>query len=421
MRNALFVLTGALLLCGCPSSRKISNQNIAHLYRKGPTLLTPVFTVYHESDSISRLYFKIDSEQLLYTRHGIDKEFEAGIRLSYRLTSSYESIEIIDSASTSVTDVNSENVKKEIIGSMKLKVAQGGSYLLHVRLVDARRGHEASAYITIDKTSINTRQNFLALSPSTGLPIFRNHITASEQVQLITRSKTSKLLVRYYKRDFPVAAPPYSIVVNKSFQYKADSTFTITLDGDSSALVNLPREGLYHFQHDTSRREGFTLFRFRGPYPEIGSPVQLVQPLLYITTAEEFDNLSKQEDAKAAADDFWLKMSGSKERAKELIRKYYSRVQEANTYFTSYLEGWKTDRGMIYIVYGPPAVVFRSNTAETWIYGQDKLMSQSSFTFARTVNPFTDNDYSMERSTVYKSGFQNAVTVWRQGRVYIEN
>ena len=42
----------------------------------------------------------------------------------------------------------------------------------------------------------------------------------------------------------------------------------------------------------------------------------------------------------------------SLERAKELIKNYYGRLQHANLFFTSYLEGWKTDRGMIFMIFG---------------------------------------------------------------------
>ena len=37
---------------------------------------------------------------------------------------------------------------------------------------------------------------------------------------------------------------------------------------------------------------------------------------------------------------------------------YYRRVRFANEEFTQYKDGWKTDRGMIYILFGPPNQVF---------------------------------------------------------------
>lgn len=420
MRKLFSVLIAALLFYGCPTSRKISNLNLSHLYKNNLILVHPKFTVHHETADSSRLYFGIDSEELLYTRQGIDQEFTANIGIHYRLMPSYESKDILDSGSVVITDVSPGNEKKQIIGSIMFRVSEGATYLLLATVEDKRRGQKITFYIPVDKSSSYTAQNFLTLSPATGAPLFRNYLAGNEEVRITSRIKADKLFVRYYNRSFPVAPPPHSVMAVKKFEYKADSVFTVELK-DQGATLTLPREGFYHFQLDSSKREGETLFRFALPFPEIGSAAQLIRPLIYITTDEEYEELIKSTDPKASADEFWLKMTGSRERAKELIRKYYTRVQEANALFTSYLEGWKTDRGMIYIVYGPPGVVFRTNTTEVWIYGQDRMMTQNSFTFARVQNPFTDNDYSMERTPVYKSSFQNAVSVWRQGRVFMDN
>ena len=82
------------------------------------------------------------------------------------------------------------------------------------------------------------------------------------------------------------------------------------------------------------------------------------------------------EDKKLALDKFWLAKAGSEERGKELIRKYYNRVQDANNYFSSYTEGWRTDRGMISIIFGKPNVVTRTRREEIWSYGEEPNNSQ---------------------------------------------
>ena len=62
---------------------------------------------------------------------------------------------------------------------------------------------------------------------------------------------------------------------------------------------------------------------------------------------------------KVALDDFWIKCGGNIDKARELIRIYYTRVFYSNYYFTSYKEGWRSERGMIYIIYGPPDKVYK--------------------------------------------------------------
>ena len=145
--------------------------------------------------------------------------------------------------------------------------------------------------------------------------------------------------------------------------------------------------------------------------------MDLALPLRYITTNDEYDQVIKGGNLKKSVDQYWLRIGGSPQRARELISAFYGRVQFANQYFTSYVEGWKTDRGMCYVVYGPPDIVYRSSASETWIYGEEGRYNSLSLTFTKVVNPFTSNDFRLNRSTALKSSWYRAVEFWRQGRV----
>jgi GWxTD domain-containing protein len=140
----------------------------------------------------------------------------------------------------------------------------------------------------------------------------------------------------------------------------------------------------------------------------------MVMPLRYITSKAEFKALFESEDKKKAVDDFWIKISGNKERAKNMIKLYYNRVQSANQYFVSDKEGWMTDRGMIYIVFGAPDIVYRDGTMETWKYGLQQASKSITFNFYRIENPFTNNDYWIDRSTNYTGPWNNAIEIWRR-------
>ena len=141
----------------------------------------------------------------------------------------------------------------------------------------------------------------------------------------------------------------------------------------------------------------------------------------YIMAKKEFDICMSSPDKKLAIDKFWLDIGGSSERAKELIRKYYGRVQEANKLFTSYQEGWKTDRGMIYVVFGAPNKVSKRKNGEVWTYGESGNPNAVFFQFIKVINPFTDNDYTLERNESFKMPWYQAVDLWRQGRIYLDN
>jgi hypothetical protein len=97
-----------------------------------------------------------------------------------------------------------------------------------------------------------------------------------------------------------------------------------------------------------------------------------------------------------------------------MIKRYYNRVVDANVFFSSYHEGWKTDRGLIYIVFGPPRIVYYSDEAEEWIYGEEGHSNSIKFRFYRIENPFTDNDFILEKSAGYREKWYEAVNMWRR-------
>jgi len=61
----------------------------------------------------------------------------------------------------------------------------------------------------------------------------------------------------------------------------------------------------------------------------------------------------------------------------ELMDEYYKRVSYANENFDGWKDGWETDRGMIYILFGPPDQVERTNPSmsnstlyQIWTYNR---------------------------------------------------
>ena len=99
---------------------------------------------------------------------------------------------------------------------------------------------------------------------------------------------------------------------------------------------------------------GFTIFNFGKGFPGTNRPLTMIEPLIYLSNKEAVDEMLFHPNPKIALDEFWLGITGNVERSRELIRIYYSRVLYANFFFSSFREGWKTERGMIYIIYGPP-------------------------------------------------------------------
>ena len=103
---------------------------------------------------------------------------------------------------------------------------------------------------------------------------------------------------------------------------------------------------------------------------------------------------------------------------KEHIKQYYLRAEVANKFFSSYREGWNTDRGMIFIIFGPPKYIFRSENGERWIYGSDNSVMSEEFFFHKIENPYSSNAYGLDRSPTLKATWNKMTEAWRNGRLF---
>jgi GWxTD domain-containing protein len=405
--------------CTSNSNQTASNQNVSKAYKTEKEVLHPSYAVFHRTGTISELHFKINSKELLYSKQTGSESFTARMRIHYRLISSYETKDIIDSATVNLTDLFS-NTPKDIIGKLDFSATFTNSYLLQVDLFDLNRNTTARTLINIDKLNHSTRQNYIVLSQKKKIPVFRNYLRTDEYFHIKYRDPSAKLNVRYYQREFPLPAPPFSTSNMMPFEYRADKIFSIQQDEKDTMGFTFSEPGFYHIQSDTFSKEGLTLFRFNNDFPQIKKPLQLLEPLRYLTSRQEYEAMSGSKSIKTAVDSFWVAAGGSHERARELVKKFYNRIEDSNNYFSSYLEGWRTDRGLIYIVYGPPNIVYKTSDSENWVYGEENNFNSLSFTFLKVINPFTDNDFRLERNQSYRTSWLNAVDMWRQGRVYAE-
>ncbi len=416
----IFSVSIIAVLAGCFSSNKVSVQNLSNQYRNDQHYLHPEYSLYHVNDSISLLYFKLDESELLYIRRNQADSFSAMVKIMCKVTESYDADRLLDTTSILLNFTSITNTKREYtVGSIPLKIKAGTTHLITADIIDLTSKKAEITYITADKTSPDCDQNFMLRNPANGYVVFSRAVDSATTYAIMYNKPVTKFYVNYYNRNFPVATPPFSIVEAKPFLYKPDSSFVLTPGTSGVALINLKRVGFYHIQVDSGTHYGMTIYRFEKHYPNVGEAYQMMTPLRYITTNDEFDHITGAKNVKQAIDEFWISTAGNtKERARALIRNYYNRVQDANRYFTSYEEGWKTDRGMVYVVYGPPSTIFRNSNTETWTYGEDKNYMTISFTFVKTNNPFSDNDYALQRQQQYRNLWYNAVDIWREGRVY---
>src|SRR5579875_538429 len=84
----------------------------------------------------------------------------------------------------------------------------------------------------------------------------------------------------------------------------------------------------------------------------------LNEDVVYIITDEEkqaFKRLKTDEEREQFVEEFWRRRDPTPDTEEnEYKEEHYRRIAYANDHYASGIPGWKTDRGMIYIKYGPP-------------------------------------------------------------------
>jgi GWxTD domain-containing protein len=414
-----FSLLIIVFLNAC-TSQKINQSSTDRLYKKENNELNSKYTVYHVNDSISELFYEISNEVLIYKKTDTSNYFYNDVKLFVK-TYSEDNLELLlDTASVYFKDRQTDAIVKSLSGNVFFKLKKSLNYYIEINVID---NHKKTIYqhnLYSNKESTNSRQNFLVYNPRQEV-LFNSYYKPDDVVYLQSARNKEKLYeVDFFKANFKLALPPFSLEQMQHFSYKPDSTFSVY---EKNGLVELalPQKGFFHLKTNNETKEGVTFYVYESSYPKIKNTEQMILATRYIMAKKEFDNCMLANDKKAAIDKFWLEIGGSNERAKELIRKYYGRVQESNKLFSSFQEGWKTDRGMIYIVFGAPNKVTKRKNGEVWTYGELGNPSSIVFSFIKVINPFTDNDYYLERSEAFKAPWYEAVDMWRQGRIYLDN
>ena len=404
-----------IVYSSCSSNSKISNKNLAYLYSPGTNFIHPEFKVVNISYDTSRLFFKIPAEELLYVKSDTGISFYTSFSVSYKLVPSFESKEIRDTGIVYYNFIQNDSIEF-ISGEMDLRVSSGFDYILQVFITDHHKNKAVSTFLTIDKTGDQSPNNFLLLDAFNNEPIMYDFVSTDTDIRIIsTLNDNDSIWLRYYEIEHRLPRPPFSVNQVHEVNFHAGTLQKIKFG--PTEIVSLQDEGIYHLHFDTLSREGVTIMRFEEDFPQITSASDLVEPLRYLTTNDEYQRLRNSENKKEAIDNYWLKLSGNRERGKVLIKQFYSRVQFSNQFFSSYREGWKTDKGLIYIIFGPPGTVYISDESESWNYGQLNSYSSLIFTFDKIDNPFTDNDYQLRRAAHYEVPWYRSVESWRSGRV----
>lgn len=417
-----FLIVGIFLLTATISCKSVKSYNSKPLknqvFANEKDQVDIDLRVYHVNDSLTRIYYKISTDNLLFKRIDTSSTFYANLLVGCKVLPEINSRTIIDSASVGMSFKFPEEGKDKFVeGVFSLKVKPTNFAYVDLWVIDNYKNLKHSNPVVINKRNKNVGQYYMVYGNNK--INYTNNFYAGDIVKIESNANQGQIIyVDCFFKELGPALPPFSTTKPDEFKYKPDSTFTIRLE--KSAELTMPARGFYHLRSLSAEQGGLSLFTFEKAYPGVSDIGEMINCTRYIMNKIEFENCKTASDQKLCIDNFWLTIGGSNERAKELLRKYYNRVTEANKAYTSYTQGWKTDRGMIFVNFGDPVNLYRSKSEEIWIYGPETDANSLKFIFKKTENPFSDNDYILQRSYIYQAPWFDMVDYWRQGRIMLD-
>lgn len=369
----------------------------------------------------SRLSLKIipvkESENKFKVRFQVEKieenpEFNS-YSFTYSILASY-SQEINSEASVLLTenDLSIDSERNWVFEkTIEIPPSQKTAIALFTAL-DTRQGDEYYYSVDLKSDYVFDQPNFAAYYANE-VSFDQTYLNAGESL-LFKTTGTPSLYSFFYPSSLEIPYPPMET-------RPAPVARELEVINEGDFFENVPKQfgkiGYYFIQSDTTASTGMLLKTTHDAFPRVKDWDEMIEMVTYISTRQELDKLHAAQDKKKALDEYWFSLTKNSEQAKDLIREYFRQVEFANILFSDFKEGWKTDKGMVYIVMGAPMEVNFFLDREVWTYGGSTESSKIRFTFARVKNILSPHYYTLNRSRAYQPIWFKNISLWRSGKM----
>lgn len=334
-----------------------------------------------EETQILKLYLKIPHKNLLFTKtdSGYNASFEitaiaydekgnqigGDTRLRSHTIPSYEA-----------TLLRSESLIDSLLfplpeGEYKMKIVVKD---LHSKNQGTRTVELLTPRIPIEHVSLSE----LSLLKD-GTPAVKNNFKPQDEVEIVYQiynfplilSNTSRAIIKREKKRtvlwdsrsiYPDSVKTEKCELDLSQFKRGNYQISISIISEDGRIVD---EKTKSFHIEISPLLDDEYFR------------EAINQLQYIATNEEIKRLkkAKPEDRESEWNSFWKEKDPTPStETNEFKEEYYRRIEYANAHYGGTQKGWRTDRGKIYIIYGPPDEIERypyelhSMPYEIWYY-----------------------------------------------------
>lgn len=416
----IYVLSFMILSAG-ESYSQLEEKTIRSESRQLFYLDPMVFFSKEKSKARLDVYVEIPMENLQFKKNPATKQYDADIL--YSVVIKNFAGEIVENET--VTDFVSTNKEeqKNLEGSSKFLVREfylnPGTYDLNVTLSDKNTKKELTLK---DKVQVpdfaNEKISFSNL-------MLISNISSEDGKKIITPLVNGNVdnLKEFYvffevynsQDESTVESYSYAVVDNKeNVVERGNLTYTLN-PGINKCFEKIKSTNLVYGDYvlDLKSNASGKLIAEKkfsnkmSGFPTNAKDLQLmIDQLVYIATDDQLskiDNARTTEDKQKKFIEFWKSKDPSPNTSKnELMIEYYRRIQTANDRYSHFIDGWKTDMGMVYVIFGEPDNIerypFQENTKpfEVWYYYNENkefvFVDESGFGDYRLTTPIWDVD-----------------------------
>ncbi len=406
----LLVFFIAIHFFSCSAPKKLRENQ----FGSNEFYFQPLVNILHQDNDTTILLLEFDADQLLYSRKSTYENFNAQLEVAIIIKKQQSKTDTLR-FNFSPPQMQESGVWREEI---PLPISFG-NYELLVELKDLNRRAQSEKKFSFLKNEQPSTFDARVTANSADEPIYSQYLVTGDTIHLdFPRFQNSEYPPAeiFALTEIPNLPPP--AFSNNSPEIPDSTSFSLTnLNFDGSRYHFIAENKSYLFRTKNSSQ----LYLYsNGDFPHTTALKDLIAPLRYITSKSEFEYIYNVRDPYASFCNFWKDCGGSEEKAKELISIFFRRVNTSNTYFSTTVPGWRTDRGMIYIIYGKPTRVENVGYSERWVYGDETIPGSFSFLFRYKKDNLSNNVYILQRDGLYRNSWEIAVNTWRQGRVFRE-
>lgn len=429
------VCLALLAASGCSSPERLgSNAQKPYLWESLPH--HPQLAWHRHTSDSAALYVRIPASEPLHLRGGAGTPF----RFSLDVELLVEPLEWPDSEGSSPPATllhrfrwkdRANPEKRELVERFVFPLPVGRYRIVHT-VRDGNRGSDVTGVTLMDAWSADAPVRCLAVNLDTGEPAWEHALPAGARAAWLL--PPDRMAVRLeHAHLHPVDSFPSAPFLDRK---RSALTFPDSTQLQRARLTSaedlrqLPsgtwsgwglvewdaQPGTHRWVPDRQPRPWLMAVR-RPHFPVMRDVDEMIRATRFIATRQEYTAMREARDPKRALDEFWLGLADGPQSARRLIATYYGRIRDANVHFSGMKEGWCTDRGMVYTVFGHADRVRRDRAGETWIYGEEGDVNSLVFRFTAVDRGDDFNAYELERYPGFRSPWEAMVSSWRRGKV----